>query len=469
MIQKNDLLTLTVIDLTAEGFGVARYSDGDLQDFVIFIKHAALGDVAQCRILKVLKRFAYAAIVSLLTPSPDRMPSDCTVSAQCGGCTFRHVTYDAELRYKKRLTEQVFLQHGAYMIDDVQPSPQEKAYRNKVQYPIRADGKFGFYAVNSHRVIPCETCAIQPPLFSEIKNAVELWVRDTGISCYSEETGKGLLRHLYLRRAKETGHIMVCFVINGNKLPHTDSLIDILTRFPEVRSIYLNHNTKQTNVILGTKCTHIWGDRVLSDTLCGLKTEISPLSFYQVNTLQAEAIYTEALRRCNLKPDDVFLDLYCGVGLIGLLAAKQVKRTVGIEIIPEAIEDAKQNAIRNKIPNADFYAADAANTWEILQKACPDRLPNIVAVDPPRKGLSEETVAMLRRLAPEKIVYISCNPATQARDLQRLPEYKAGNITPFDMFPRTAHVESVVLLSREKADDYIRISVHTKNLQTKAN
>ncbi len=449
-MKKNDLVTVSITDMTFDGAGIGHIDQGG-RTFPVFVRAAAVGDTVQCRIIKVLKNYAVAILDKIITPSDDRIESACPIGEKCGGCAFHHVSYAAELRYKTNAVKQAYkLNYPAEIaVNDCVASPETNGYRNKLQLPLSPNGKFGFYSLHSHRVVPAGDCLSGHPAFAPIVKAVENWISEHGVSAYDETTGKGLVRHLFLRRGYHTGEIMVCLTVNAGgvkELPAKENLIEILQQFPEIKSVWLNFNAKKTNVIFGDRFSLLSGNERIYDTMNGVKFAISPRSFYQVNTLQAERIYADATA-C-LSPDDILLDLYCGIGTIGLTCAHKVKKLIGIEVVPEAIEDAKQNAKLNGIENAQFFVGDASKTLEIIS-SLPEK-PTAVIVDPPRKGLSADTIDALKQIAPEKIIYISCNPSTQARDLALLREmYVPGDVTPYDMFPRTGHVESCVLLCRE--------------------
>ncbi len=448
-MRKNDLVTVQITDMTFDGAGIGHVENGG-RTFPLFVRAAAVGDTVQCRIIKVLKNYAVAIVDKIVAPSPDRIVPACNVAEKCGGCAFHHVSYAAELRYKTNSVRQAYKLNypGEITVRDCVPSPEEAGYRNKLQLPLSPDGKFGFYSLHSHRVVPVPDCAAGHPNFAPIVAAVEGWIKENNIPPYDEQAGKGLVRHLFLRRGYHTGQIMVCLTVNAGgikEIPAKEKLTETLAQFSAVKSVWINFNAKKTNVIFGDRFTLLSGEERICDTMNGVEFAVSPRSFYQVNTAQAEAIYAAA--SSFLSPDDILLDLYCGIGTIGLTCADKVKQVIGIEVIPEAIEDAEQNAKRNGIENARFFAADAAKTLEIIN-SLPQK-PTAVIVDPPRKGLSADAVAALKQIAPEKIIYISCNPATQARDLALLNDmYTPGEVTPYDMFPRTGHVESVVCLTR---------------------
>ena len=459
MIKKNDEAVLEICDVTGEGFGVGKYTDADTKDFVTYVPFTAIGDRIRCKFLKVLSSYAFGKAEELIAPSADRTENDCAVFGKCGGCAYRHVSYGAELKYKKSAVEQayrrVFGKDGFPKVADTVASPRTEGYRNKVEYPIGKDGACGFYMKKSHRSVRVENCALQHPAFERIVEEFEKFVAEYSLIPYDEESGKGLLRHLYLRVGEATGEICVCAVINAKKLPHEDEFIKRLSALEGVKSIYINSNCKNTNVILSDDYRLLWGDEYIRDKMCGLFVRISPQSFYQVNRAQAERIYSDALSLAEKGGN--LLDLYCGIGLIGLSGARDFKKVVGVEIVPEAIEDAKAIAKANGIENAEFYTSDAKRLSALLGQI--GFTPDAVIVDPPRKGLGEETVKALLALGVNKIVYVSCNPSTQAADARALCAggYRLESITPYDMFPRTHHVESVVCLSREK-------TVHEMNL-----
>ena len=449
-MRKNDLVTVTVTDMTFDGAGIGHVEENG-RKFPLFIRAAAVGDVVECRVIKVLKNYAAAIISRILTPSPQRISPACSVAEKCGGCAFCHVSYQGELGYKTQSVRQAYKLNYPHEISiaDCRPSPLETGYRNKIQLPLSPDGTFGFYSLHSHRVIPAEGCLAAHPAFLPIQKAVEGWIARNGLTPYDEETQTGLIRHLFLRRGHHSGEMMLCLVLNASRRPAdfpAEDLKKSLEQIPLLKSVWLNFNPKKTNVILGDSFELLWGEERIEDCMNGVKFWISPRSFYQINTAQAERIYAHAASY--LSPEDILLDLYCGIGTIGLTCARKVKQVIGIEVIEAAIEDAKENARRNGIENALFFAADAAKTLEILS-ALPQK-PTAVIVDPPRKGLSPDAVAALRQIAPEKIVYVSCNPATQARDLALLADlYTPGEVAPYDMFPRTGHVETIVCLCKQ--------------------
>ncbi len=449
-VKKNDIITLEITDITNEGNGVGR-----IDGLAVFVPMSAVGDVLRVRMTKVLKSYAYGIIESILTPSGDRIAADCPVFSRCGGCDYRHITYQAELKLKQKQVYDALERIGGLHFDEhiITPSPQTEGYRNKVQYPVRADDNgrcvAGFFAPRSHRLIDCTSCALHPKRFEEIVLDILAFANRNGISPYREETGTGLLRHIYLRDAGATGELMVCLVINGKALPRHGELVQTLTgKYPKIKSIVLNINRQNTNVILGERCITLYGSDTITDILRGVKVKLSPLSFYQVNRLGAERLYDLAEEYASPTQDDLLLDLYCGAGTIGLSMAKKVKKLIGVEIVPEAVENARENAALNGFDNCEFLCADASGAAAELEKR--GIQPDIVILDPPRKGSDYECLSAVARMNPSRIVMVSCNPATLARDLKQLQElgYTAQKAQAVDMFPRTGHVECVVLMSR---------------------
>ena len=450
MLQKNDLISLTITDITNEASGVGRH-----EGIAVFVPGTAVGDQLKVRIVKVLKNYAYGIVESIVKASSDRIKDICPVSRQCGGCSLRHISYSAECRIKQNWVTEHFRRIGGIDLTPlpIQPSPAQSAYRNKAQYPIRRgpDGKIkiGFFAPRSHRVIENHCCDLQPSFFGSILSLIQNFLEEYRISIYDELSHQGLVRHLFLRWGEQTNEVMVCLILNGKELPHADILIDRLTTaFPQIASIQLNCNTAKTNVILGPVCQVLYGKPTISDVLCGIKVELSPLSFYQVNRSGAEKLYRIAADFASLSGNELLLDLYCGAGTIGLSMAHLVREVIGVEIVKEAVENAKENAQRNNIQNARFLCADAAGAAQTL--AAEGLHPDVIVLDPPRKGCAASLLETIGHMAPDRIVMISCNSATAARDAAILCQngYQAAKLQAVDMFPRTAHVETVVLMSR---------------------
>ena len=457
-LQKNQLLTLRIERLSNDGSGVAHSSEGE----AVFVPGTAPGDEAQVRIVKDCGRYAFGILDKLLTPSPDRIPVDCAVAGPCGGCSLRHLDYAAELRAKQESVADAFRRIGGLDVPvlDALPSPEVDRYRNKVQFPVGRDKDgapcIGFYAGRTHRIVPCPDCKLQPGVLNDIGNTLCAFFAAHGIQPYDEERGKGLVRHIFLRRGAHSGQIMVCLVCTRPKLPHSDELVALLReKFRDIATILINVNAKKTNVILGEESVTLYGPGFIEDTLCGVPVRLGPLSFYQVNTLAAERLYGVAAEYAQLEPDDVLLDLYCGMGTIGLSMAGHCRELIGVEIIPEAIDSAKANAARMGdavAAKSRFFCADAGEAAARL--AAEGLRPDVIMLDPPRKGCDETTLSAVVQMSPRWVVYVSCNPSTAARDAAWLGQhgYRAEKAQPVDLFPRTKHVETVVLLSKGEID-----------------
>lgn len=447
-LQKNQDIQLNIEGYTAEGNGVGHY-DGQ----AVFVSGAAKGDEIFAHIIKAKKTYAIGIIKQILKKSDDRIDVDCAHFRSCGGCAFRHISYEAEKELKRQKVVDAFqrLAHIDVPVNDIITCKTER-YRNKAQYPVGFDKEIvaGFYAQKSHRIINSSDCVLQPEEFSKIVEIVKNWMTEFGISAYDSETGKGLVRHIYIRKAFCTGHIMVCLVINGDEIPKEQELVDDLLKIDRLKSVVININKEKTNVILGETCKTLWGSDYIEDVLCGVKIRLSPLSFYQVNHDCAELLYNKASEYVGATENETVLDLYCGAGTIGLSMANKVKKIIGVEIIPEAIEDAKENAKQNNIENCEFYCGDAKDAVKILKDKNIE--PDAVILDPPRKGCDKEVLEYVAEMKPKKIVYVSCDVSTQARDCAILRElgYETKEVTPVDMFPRTAHTESVALIEKTK-------------------
>ena len=472
-LQKNQILTLRIERLSSDGSGVAHSADGE----AIFVPGTAPGDEARVRIVKDCGRYAFGILDELLTPSPDRIPVDCPVAGPCGGCSLRHLDYAAELRAKQESVLDAFRRIGGLEVPvlDILPSPDVDRYRNKVQFPVGIDKNgvpcIGFYAGRTHRIVPCPDCKLQPSVLNEIGNALCAFFAQQGIRPYDEQSGKGLVRHIFLRRGAHSGQIMVCLVCTRAKLPHAEQLCTALRgQFPAISTILLNVNAKNTNVILGSENHILYGPGYIEDTLCGVPVRLGPLSFYQVNTLAAERLYGVAAQYAQLTPDDTLLDLYCGMGTIGLSMAEQCRELIGVEIVPEAIESAKANAARMGeavAAKSRFFCADAGQA--ATQLAAEGLHPDIVMLDPPRKGCDEATLSAVVRMAPRRVVYVSCNPATAARDAAWLEQngYHAEKVQPVDLFPRTKHCECVIALSKGEIDSKkVRVEFSLEGMDT---
>lgn len=446
-MKKNDIVELSIDAMSSEGSGIGRV-DG----MAVFVPLTAVGDKIKARIVKVKSNYAYGIVEELLSLSSDRVTPDCDVFKRCGGCVYRHISYEAECKIKYNRVYDAVSRIGGQTL---KPEPIISAentvrYRNKAQYPVAENGDCGFYANHSHRIISSDDCLLQPEEFKTATAFLKEFIQKNQISVYNEQTKKGLVRHFYLRKAFYTGEIMAALVINGRKIGNQEELVNGLLSAlgNNLKSIYLNINTKDTNVILGKECRLIYGQDCITDRLCGVNFRISPLSFYQVNREMAERLYLKAAEYA-CPNDKNIVDLYCGAGTIGLSMAKQAKSVIGVEIVPQAIEDAKINAKENGIENARFICADAKEAARQLAEE--GIKPDVVIVDPPRKGCDSEVIEIIaNEFKPERVVYVSCDAATLARDLKLFCElgYSLTEYTPVDLFPRTSHVETVALLMR---------------------
>lgn len=461
MIRKNDVARLNIEEINNLGCGVAHLGaeDGG-RGQVVFVRDAVSGDEIDARIIKVNKSYVVAKIEKILTSSPLRCAPDCHAKG-CGGCVYRHVRYEHELELKRDYVQNAFRKAGLsdVTVEPVRHTGEQIGYRNKAQYPVRngKDGmEAGFFATGTHRIVPADDCKLQPPVFAELTAFICSFCDRHGIRAYEEESRKGLLRHIYLRCGTKTGEIMVCLVLNGNKMPAEQEFANELTaRFPEVVSLYINVNTENTNVVLGDRYRLLWGHESIEDELCGLRFRISPAAFYQVNRNACELLYGIAKEKAALTGKETLLDLYCGIGTIGLSMADRAREIVGIEIVESAVECAKENAERNGISHASFYCGDASDAKKLLaaaEAAHGELNPKntTVVFDPPRKGSTPELIRYVAERGFPRVVYVSCNPDTLARDCVLFKElgYEIGTVTPVDMFPRTGHVESVVSLTR---------------------
>ena len=443
---ENHIYTGTVEGYSSEGLGIVR-----LDGAVVFVPRTVRGEEIDLRITKVMKTCAAGEIVKIKKPSPERMKPECPYFGRCGGCDFQHMSYTEELRAKRQRVQDTLTRLGGtdLQVEEILGAKDPAHYRNKSQYPVGAGGAIGFFQARSHQVVPIDRCLIQSEVSDKTAKAVGDWMKKYKISAYDERTGKGLIRHIYVRVNKK-GESLCCVIANGKQLPREPELAAFVqAAAPRTVGVVLNTNTKKGNVILGDKYRTIWGQDFLMDTLCGLQFKLSVPSFYQVNRNQAEVLYGKALEFAGLTGEETVLDLYCGTGTITLCLAKQAKRAIGAEIVPPAIEDARENAARNGIENAEFFCGDAA---DIAAKLEAEGLrPDVITVDPPRKGLAPEVIASVAGMGPKRVVYVSCDPATLGRDVKIFDGfgYRAVRTAAVDMFPGTRHVETVVLLSRE--------------------
>ena len=441
-MKKNDLYTVEIIDMNNLGAGICKI-DGK----VVFVRGGVTGDKLEIGIIKNLSDYAVARVNKILEPSPIREENACLSFKRCGGCCFRHINYESEKIFKKNYVENAFRKVGlSVKVEDVISSGSPDRYRNKVQYPVGENWKIGFFAEHSHDIVEVSDCLAQDGEFTEILDEIVKFGKENKISTYDFESGKGLVRHIYLRKGRGSGEIMVCLVINGKNIPHSDKLCKSLTeRFLNIKSIILNINEKRTNVILGDKNITIWGKDTIEDIFCGLRVKISPRSFYQVNRECAELICKKAAELAELEAGERLVDLFCGIGTIGLSMIKDFPdaNLLGVEIIPEAVENAKENAAANGMTNAKFVCGDA-NSPEITGA-------DVIVVDPPRKGCSSELIKRISDISPSRVIYVSCNPDTLARDCKLFDTegYKVTKAFAADMFSRTGHVESLVCLTKQ--------------------
>ncbi len=447
---KNDIVTLEITDITPEGFGVGRV-DGK----VFFVADTAVGDKAEVLVLKELKKHSFGKVHKLLSPAESRIDPDCAVSSKCGGCVFRHINYEFEREWKRGLVANAFSRIGGMdiKVNETVYSDCER-YRNKVQYPIAPNEKgeciFGYYARHSHRIVRHETCPLQEEIFTKIADFTVNYANKIGISPYNEIQGNGILRHIVMRKNREGG-ILVCLVSRKRDLKLNSLAKALSEKFPRIEGVHLNLNKQKDNVIFGEETYCLLGRETLKDTLCGKIFELSPRAFYQVNAPMAEKLYEKAKELAKTeKNGKIILDLYCGAGTIGLSVAEENDMLCGVEIIDAAIENAKKNARLNgrSRENTLFVCGDAS----VGVEECRNKFgnPEIIIVDPPRKGLERKVIETVATAKPKKIVYISCDPATLARDCAIFAQlgYFTNEATPFDLFPRTGHVETIVCLSK---------------------
>ena len=455
-LAKNQEHTVTIEGYGEGGMGVARI-DGR----VVFVHGALRGEKCRVLILKTLKSVAFAKVLEVLEPSSERITPDCPYFPRCGGCTYRHIRYEEELRLKKQRVQDNLSRIGGsdVTVEEILGAQDTLRYRNKAQYPVSKDGAVGFYRARTHEVIECEHCLLVRPEADAAAEALRDYMQSCRVAGYDEKTGRGLIRHLYVR-SNAAGESLICVLMNGGKLPKEDRLVALLRdACPKCTGIVLGTNTKKGNVILGDRYRTLWGSDRLEDTLCGKTFRLSVPSFYQVNRAQAERLYAKAIEFADLTGQETVLDLYCGAGTITLALLDHAKKVLGAEIVPEAIDDARENAARNGVKNAEFFCGDAS---DVAKKLARENLrPDVITVDPPRKGLAADVVESIAEMQPGRVVYVSCDSATMARDVKRLAGlgYTAQRACAVDMFPRADHVETVVLLSHKKADSYIHIDV----------
>ena len=464
MLEKNKVYRARVEGYTSEGLGVARI-DGQ----AVFVHRALRGEDCDILLLKVLKNAAFGKAVKVYTPSPHRTEPDCPYYGRCGGCDFRHMDRAEELDAKRQRVQDALRRIGgsAVTVESIDGG-EPLHYRNKSQYPVAADGSVGFYRARSHQVVPVERCLIQKPQADKAAQALRDYIRTYGVSCYDEKTRRGLVRYLYIR-TNGAGQSLLCVLVNGRKLPHEQELVALLRQaVPDAVGVVLGVNTQPTGAVLGTEYRTLWGADVLTDTLCGLTFRLSVPSFYQVNREMAEVLYDKAVEFAGLTGGETVLDLYCGAGTITQVMARHAGQVIGAEIVPEAIEDAKENAKRNNIANVAFFCGDASAV--AADFAAKGLRPDVICVDPPRKGLTPEVVQAAAQMAPRRIVYVSCDPATLARDVKLFAQsgYEAVRAAAVDMFPGTANIETVCLLSKLNAKQHIEVEIKMDELDLTA-
>ena len=453
-IKKNEEYIVEIIDNGFEGEGIAK-----INNYTIFVEDAIKGEKCKILILKTTASHAFAKILEIIEESEYRCNSDCDTYKRCGGCSMRHIDYDKTLDIKQEKVQNLINKTltNKVKVEKVLGMGNPYNYRNKAQYPVGTDknGKpiFGVFAKRTHEIIPVKECYIQKAISSEIADFILGEMGKFKISVYNEKTGKGLVRHIITKVGIQTNEIMVIIVINGKEMPHELTLANnIIDKFPEVRTVVKSINTKNTNVIMGDKNETIAGRGYITDRLGDFVFKISPMSFYQVNPIQTEALYNIAIENANITENDIVCDLYCGVGTIGIFASKYAKKVYGIEIVKQAIEDARINADLNDIRNVEFICGDVEDAFDELIKK--EKInPDVIIVDPPRRGLDEKTIKNIMRLKTGKVVYISCNPATMVRDLKIMEElYDVTQVQPVDMFPFTTHVECCASLYRRNVE-----------------
>jgi len=458
MLIKNQIYETVVTDYTAEGQGVAH-----IEGCAVFIPNAIVGERVRVRIELARKTWAAGKITELLEKSPHRVNRECPVAKLCGGCDFWHMDYGEESRLKADRVKTCLNRMGGEALEEVPilSAPTCYGYRNKAQYPVaqkKGRAYAGFFRAGTHDVVENSRCLILPRETDAVKDAVMDYVNQFRVTVYDESAHRGLLRHIYVRRGVVSGQVLVCLVCNGDKLPKAEELLKRLQKIPGFTTLVLSVNTKKGNAVLGDQFITLYGPGYIEDTLCGLTFRLSPRSFYQVNHHQAQRLYQAAIAQAEITKEDTVLDLYCGVGTITLAMAGAAGKVIGVEVIPQAVEDARDNARRNGITNAEFFCGDAGQA--ALELEAKGVRPDVVVVDPPRKGLNADTIEALHRMAPRRIVYVSCDPATLARDVALLKErgYTLKNAMAADLFPRCAHVESIVCLSRETTHE---MKLHT--------
>ena len=464
-LEKNRIYRAHIDGYSSEGLGIARI-DGQ----VVFVHGAIRGETCDVLVMKVLKNAAFGKIAALVEPSPARRQPDCPYYGRCGGCDFRHMSYEEELWAKRARVQDALTRIGGaeVTVEEILGAEQPLHYRNKSIYPISPAGEVGFYRARSHQVVHVEHCLIQKPEADALAQAVRDYIARFQVKPYNEATGRGLLRHLYVRTSC-AGESLVCLLVNGRSLPHEEELVAMLrAAAPKTCGVVLGENTRRGNAILGDRYRTLWGRDYLTDTLCGLELRLSVPSFYQVNHDQAQRLYEKALEYAGLTGRELAVDLYCGAGTITQVLARRARHVIGGEIVPEAIRDAEDSARRNGVENVEFLCGDASRlAAELRQRGL---RPDVICVDPPRKGLAPDVVEAAASMIPDRIVYVSCDPATLARDVARFAPlgYRPVRACAVDLFPGTAHIETVCLLSKLQSKEHIEIEVKMDELDLTA-
>lgn len=448
IVEKNKQYIVDIIDNGYEGEGIAK-----IDDFTIFIQGALKGEKCKILIMKVNKSFAYGKLLEIVSESENRKDEDCTTYKRCGGCSLRHIDYEYTLKMKKDMVQNLITKtlKNELAVNPTIGMNNPYYYRNKLQYPVGKDKNnktvMGVFAKRTHEIIPVEDCLIQNREAQKVANEVLNIIREKNIPVYNEENQKGKIRHIIVKIGVHTNEIMCILVTNEEKIEDEQEIVnELINKFPNIKTIIKNVNSKNTNVILGNKNIVLYGSGYIYDTLGEYRFKISPMAFYQTNPIQTKVLYQKAIEFADLKQDDILCDLYCGIGTIGIFASKYVNKVYGIEIVEEAIESAKENARVNEVQNAEFMAGDVEKVFEKMLKE-KNVTPTVIIVDPPRKGLDDATIETIKKLKVSRLVYVSCNPATMARDLKLLEEeYEVKEIQPVDMFPFTSHVECVAVL-----------------------
>ena len=456
-MQKNDELILKIEDMGVDGAGIGK-ADG----MTFFVKDAVIGDVVRAKVMKLKKTYGYARLMELQEASPDRVEPKCPYYRQCGGCQIQALSYEKQLEFKERKVRNNLERIGGFTEIPMEPivgMEEPYHYRNKAQFPVGTDKDghivTGFYAGRTHTIIPNRDCALGLPVNREILDLVIDFMEKYHVSAYDEKTGKGLVRHVLIRCGFTSKEKMVCLIINGKSLPHSEKLVEALRKIDGMTSISINCNTEHTNVILGRKTVVLWGQEYITDQIGEISYEISPVSFYQVNPVQTEKLYGLALEYADLHGEENVWDLYCGIGTISLFLAQKAKQVYGVEIIPQAIENAKRNAVKNGIENAEFFVGKSEEVlpefYEKEAAAGRKAHADVIVVDPPRKGCDEKLLETIVKMAPDRVVYVSCDSATLARDVKYLEErgYWVERVSCVDMFPMSGHVETATLLVRK--------------------